>query len=118
LLDFWATWCPPCQDPMHHNHEMIDTHREDPIWSKVRIIGLSCNGSPEEVAPHIEEHGMTNPEHYQGADDAKAAFGVSGIPFCALVDKQGTIVWTGHPGSVDLESKITELASEGNEAPQ
>ena len=23
LIDFWATWCPPCQGPMAHNQEIL-----------------------------------------------------------------------------------------------
>jgi hypothetical protein len=34
---------------MHHNHEMLEEHREDPLWEHVRIIGLSCNDTTEEV---------------------------------------------------------------------
>ena len=42
LLDFWATWCPPCQGPMAHNQEMLTKHKAD--WGdKVRIIGLSID---------------------------------------------------------------------------
>jgi hypothetical protein len=56
---------------------------------------------------------MTNPEHFIIGEADTNAWGVSGIPFCALVDKLGKIVWTGHPASINLESKITELAGEG-----
>jgi len=42
LLDFWATWCPPCQAPMAHNQEML-THNKEKWGDKVRIIGLSID---------------------------------------------------------------------------
>ena len=42
LLDFWATWCPPCQAPMAHNQEML-AHNKATWGEKVRIIGLSLD---------------------------------------------------------------------------
>ena len=42
LVDFWATWCPPCQKPMAHNQEMLEKRATD--WgSNVRIIGISID---------------------------------------------------------------------------
>lgn len=42
LIDFWATWCPPCQAPMAHNQKMLEENEEK--WGdKVKIIGLSID---------------------------------------------------------------------------
>jgi len=42
LLDFWATWCPPCQGPMAHNQKMLE-EKANTWGDKVRIIGLSID---------------------------------------------------------------------------
>jgi len=42
MIDFWATWCPPCQAPMAHNQKMLEENGEK--WGdKVKIIGLSID---------------------------------------------------------------------------
>jgi len=63
LLDFWATWCPPCQGPMAHNQKMLEENGER--WGgKVRIIGLSIDNAPGAVKSHVESKGWQKVEHY------------------------------------------------------
>jgi thiol-disulfide isomerase/thioredoxin len=78
LLDFWATWCPPCQKPMAHNQSMLEEHGA--TWGgKVRLIGLSIDQTAEKVKTHVEDKKWTSVEHYHvrnGKCVADKEFGV------------------------------------------
>jgi len=110
LLDFWATWCPPCQKPMAHNQDMITRRKAD--WgSNVRIIGLSIDQTKEAVVKHCETKGWMDVEHYhRHKSDCSQVYSVSGVPHVMLIDTKGKIAFKGHPASrPDLEKDIDAL---------
>merc|ERR1719231_2011721 len=102
MIDFWGTWCPPCQKPMAHNHHMATTNKDK--WDgKVRIIGLPLDQDVATVKAKVEGNKWGDVEHYQkGGSSGPNDWGIQGIPHCALIDKSGKITWRGHPQSVDL----------------
>ena len=112
LIDFWATWCPPCQAPMDHNQKMLDKNGEDWKKKQIRIIGLSIDQSADKVVTHVETKGWKSVEHYHRAkSDCSDVYGVRGVPHVMLVDQKGTIVFKGHPaGRKSLEEDLEKLA--------
>jgi thiol-disulfide isomerase/thioredoxin len=90
LIDFWATWCPPCRKAIPHLNEFQEKFKE-----KLVVIGIS-DESKEKVA------GFESPKiKYAQAIDTQArtkkAFEVRGIPHVVVLDPQGIVRWEGFP---------------------
>ena len=92
LLEFWATWCPPCRESIPHLNE---------IHAKYKDRGLLVVGVTDEPNAVIRKFQKEVPMDYAVATDTggrlNEKMGVSGIPQAFLVNKSGEIVWEGHP---------------------
>lgn len=110
-LDFWATWCGPCQRPLAHLNEIA--RRRAAEWSDdVVLAAISIDDDIETLAEHVRKNQWTAPLHLwaDGAWQSQGArdYGIQGVPTAFLVDRTGVIRWRGHPGdsSFDLEEEI------------
>jgi len=90
LIDFWATWCPPCRRAIA---ELDTLHQK--FGKKLVVIGLS--DEPEEKV-----RAMTEPriDYYVAIDTQarmKKELQVTGIPHVIIVDPKGIVRWEGFP---------------------
>lgn len=111
VVEFWATWCPPCRASIPHLSELQAKFKD----KNVTIVGVSDETVPK-VKPFVDK--MADQMNYVVAvDDARRtsaaymeAFGVDGIPHAFIVDKQGRIAWHGHPMS-GLDKALEDIVS-------
>jgi thiol-disulfide isomerase/thioredoxin len=91
LLDFWATWCPPCRD---ETPSIVATYRR--LHERgFEIVGVSLDDDKGKLLSYMKQHGMAWPQHFDGGGWSNALakqFGISSIPAMWLIDQKGRIV--------------------------
>jgi thiol-disulfide isomerase/thioredoxin len=109
LIEFWATWCPPCQASIAHLNN---------LYKKYHDSGLQIVGIADEDKTVVERFRAGTPMHYAVALDRNqtlaAEFQVRTIPQAWLVDKDGRIIWSGHP--MELDEQVIKRALPTNPA--
>jgi thiol-disulfide isomerase/thioredoxin len=110
VVEFWATWCPPCRMSMPHLSKLQKEYGE-----RVQFIGVT-DEDEETVTKFLDERMDSESEQtwretisYSLALDKEkstasaymAASGQGGIPTAFIVGKDGLIEWIGHPMEMD-----------------
>lgn len=104
LLNFWATWCPPC---LREIPELVRLH-EDLSEEGVVIVGIAAqSGTAGAVEEFAGKHDMGYPI-WMVDDAALNKYGVVGFPFTFLVDREGKIRMR-YVGPQSYERLVTDI---------
>jgi cytochrome c biogenesis protein CcmG/thiol:disulfide interchange protein DsbE len=87
LVNFWASWCPPCREEF----PVLATVRQAHAASGFEILGLSHNDGERFAREFIEERGAGWPMLVDPDDATWRAYGATGLPSSYLIDGRGVV---------------------------
>ena len=102
LLNFWASWCGPCQMEMPDFQKYYERHGD-----KVNFVIVNLTDGQQETvesaSAFIKEKGYTFPVYYDTDIDAAMKYGVSAVPVSYFIDAEGYFVaWAQGALSSDM----------------
>ncbi|MBN2232824.1 MAG: TlpA family protein disulfide reductase [Deltaproteobacteria bacterium] len=111
ILDFWATWCPPCRAAIPHLVDLYNAHRDQGL----EIVGVSLDrGGEEEVADFIRRNRVSYDIAIGTGNPIIKDFGdISSIPVLFILNREGEIVFkaVGFNSQIakNIEDKLAEI---------
>jgi peroxiredoxin len=87
LINFWATWCPPCREEMPAMERLWRQHKDNGFV----LLAVSVDAKADLVPPFVGEHKLTFPVAVDAKMDVANLYGVKGLPSSFIVDPKGTL---------------------------
>jgi thiol-disulfide isomerase/thioredoxin len=89
LLNFWATWCPPCREEIPSMMKLNSLMAGKPF--QMVAISIDEGGKPE-IESFYKESGFLLPTYLDESGESVKSYGITGVPESFIIDKRGVIV--------------------------
>ncbi|HDR6288369.1 TPA: redoxin domain-containing protein [Bacillus cereus] len=111
ILNFWATWCGPCQQEMPDMEAFYKEHKENVEILAVNYTPSEKGGGEEKVSNFAKEKGITFPILLDKNIDVTTAYKVITIPTSYFIDTKGVIQdkFIGPMTQKEMEKRVTKL---------
>ena len=109
LLDFWATWCPPCMEELPHVRDAYERFHKEGF----EVVGISFDSERAQLDEVVKHEGIQWPQYFDGQGREAApgkTFGILHWPSMWLLDRNGVIRYIS--AGQRLDRKIVALLRE------
>ena len=103
LIEFWATWCENCKEL---EPSLLAAQKK--YGARVKFVGVavSVNQSPQRVKLYAAKHGLAHEVVFDRTGDATDKYEVPATSYIVVLNRSGTVVYTGLGGTQDLEAAL------------
>lgn len=109
LLDFWATWCPPCRKGIPDLVELQNEYGDDLVVIGISLDGITRGGATAgDVVPFMKEFGINYPIVEGGQDVVMQYGGIRSIPTSFVIDRRGFVI-SRYVGLVSHETYVNDI---------
>jgi thiol-disulfide isomerase/thioredoxin len=105
LIDFWATWCGPCNEELPHMKKIAKEFAGQPLV----IISVSWDSDETKWKNFIEKNEMTWVQYRDADHSLSKQFGVEAIPHYFTIDSDGVLTAEMLGSGSDVEGKLKKL---------
>ena len=88
VLNFWATWCPPCKEELPSLQTLHELGAGDPV-----VLGVNVRETPSRVRRYVEATGLGFPVLLDPQAELAKRLGVTAFPTTLLIAPDGQIRW-------------------------
>jgi len=104
VLDFWATWCPPCVAASPILDKMQKDHKDD-----LAILAIGGQREDEDtVRSYMQEHKVAYSHLFDEDQSVFAPFESEGIPLVVVISTDGVVRWIGNPHDKNFKKAVAQ----------
>ncbi len=108
LVNFWATWCPPCKEEMPLFEDIQNKYRD----KNFQIVAINMDTNESALREYVRTNNFSF-DIYKGNQEDLRNLGISGFPTSYLLDKEGKVCKVKLGIYKEVEEDIKELIEKG-----
>lgn len=106
VIEFWATWCPPCLTLIPHMNDLHEKHIKDGLT--IMTVHVGDGARKKSLERFAKQYKITYPIGLDPTGRVMGAYGIREIPHAFVIDRAGKMTWSGYPGGREFDKAIQE----------